>query len=220
MRTPLFTALLLALATQVGMAEEPERPWTLMIYGAADNNADGPILDFLHGVRTALDDDPGMEILLFIDRSEGFSNDASALGSDFTGARIFRLRKDSAELLDASSHFPGMTADEEYEVDSADPRNIGSFVAFCKQRFPARNYALMIYSHADGCTMCPDEESGRDMHIPALSREVGKGASVDLLALELCNMGGIEIAYEWRPGNGGFSADYLRARARSSIRPR
>src|SRR4029450_12105086 len=29
------------------------------------------------------------------------------------------------------------------------------------------------------------------------------------LALELCNMGGIEIAYQWRPGNGGFEADVL-----------
>jgi clostripain len=34
---------------------------------------------------------------------------------------------------------------------------------------------------------------------------------VDFLALELCNMGGIEIAYQWRPGNGGFEADVLLA---------
>jgi clostripain len=47
------------------------------------------------------------------------------------------------------------------------------------------------------------------MHIPQLARDVGKDASVDFLALELCNMGGIEIAYEWRPENGGFSADVL-----------
>jgi clostripain len=187
----------------------PERPWTLMVYGAADNDADGPILHFLDDVRKALDDDPGMELLLFIDRSEGFSSDATVLGADFTGARVYRLRSDSAELLDASEHFPGMGADEEYEVDSADPRNIGAFVAFGKERFPARNYGLMIYSHADGCTMCPDEESGRDMNIPELTDRVAEDASVDFLALELCNMGGLEIAYEWRPGNGGFSADVL-----------
>jgi len=149
--------------------------------------------EFLDGVRTALDDDAGMELILFIDRAEGFSDDDRSLGAEFTGARVYRLRRDTAELLDASSHFPGMTAEEEYEVDSADPRNIGAFVAFCKERFPARNYGLMIYSHADGCTMCPDEESGRDMHIPELPDLVGEDASVDFLALELCNMGGIEI---------------------------
>ena len=102
-----------------------------------------------------------------------------------------------------------MASDEEYEVDSADPRNIGNFVAFGKERFPARNYGLMIYSHADGCTMCPDEESGRSMSIPELTDWIGEEASVDFFALELCNMGGIEIAYQWRPGNGGFSAGVL-----------
>jgi len=69
-----------AFATQA--PREPERPWTLMIYGAADNNADGPILDFLDSVRTALDDDPGMELLLFIDRSEHFSDDEQLITSE------------------------------------------------------------------------------------------------------------------------------------------
>jgi len=188
---------------------QPERPWTLLVYGAADNNADGPILHFLDDVRSALDDDPGMELLLFIDRSERFSTDEVSLGADFTGARVYRLRRDSAELLDASEFFPGMASDAEYEVDAADPEKIGRFVAFGKKHFPARNYGLMIYSHADGCTMCPDEESGRSMGIPELTERVGEEASVDFLALELCNMAGIEIAYQWRPGNGGFSADVL-----------
>ncbi len=207
-----LAALLPATATAAPLPQEtpaPSRPWTLMIYGAADNNADGPILEFLDDIRKALDDDPGMELILFLDRSEHFSDDASVLGEDFTGARVYRLRKDSAERLDASAFFPGMTTDEEYEVDSADPENVARFVAFAKERFPARHYGLMIYSHADGCTMCPDEESGNDMHIPALTDWVDEAASVDFLALELCNMSGLEIAYQWRPGNGGFSADVL-----------
>lgn len=180
-----------------------------MIYGAADNNADGPILEFLDTLRVALDDDPGMELVLFLDRSEGFSDDSRSLGANFTGARVYRLGKESAELLDADEYFPGMSAEDEYEVDSADPRNLGRFVAFCKERYPAERYGLMIYSHADGTAMCPDDQSGRSMSIPELTDEVGEDASVDLLALELCNMGGIEIAYQWRPGNGGFSAEVL-----------
>ena len=209
MRLVTSLLLLLGCGSFAAAREEPERPWTLLVYGAADNNADGPILEFLDSVRAALDDDPGIELLLFIDRSEGFSNDSTSLGADFTGARVYRLRRDTAELLDASEYFPGMSADEEYEVDSADPENVSRFVAFGKDRFPARNYGLMIYSHADGCTMCPDEESGRDMNIPELTDWVDEEASVDFLALELCNMAGIEIAYQWRPGNGGFSADVL-----------
>ena len=193
------------------VASEDLRPWTLMVYGAADNNADGPILEFLDGVRKALDDDPGMELILFIDRSTEYSDDADVLGADFTGARLFRLTSETAEPLEAGEFFPGMDEGGEYEVDSSDPGNIERFVAFGKQHFPARRYGLMIYSHANGCTMCPDDESGGDMHIPELTEVVGPEASVDFLALELCNMGGIEIAYQWRPGNGGFSTDALLA---------
>ncbi len=204
-------ALALLAGSSALAAQKPaaECPWTIFVYGAADNNADGPLLEFLDGVRAAIDDDPGIELLLFIDRHEKYSHDAQSLGADFTGARVYRLRRDSAELLDASEEFPGMSADEEYETDSADPDNIGRFVAFGKRHFPARRYGLLIYSHADGCTMCPDEESGRSMSIPELTDVVGKSASVDFLALELCNMGGIEIAYQWRPGNGRFSAQVL-----------
>jgi clostripain len=47
------------------------------------------------------------------------------------------------------------------------------------------------------------------MGIPELTDKVTSAGRVDFLALELCNMGGIEIAYQWRPGNGGFEADVL-----------
>jgi clostripain len=70
---------------------------------------------------------------------------------------------------------------------------------------------LLIYSHADGRTMCPDEHSRTEMGIPELSAEIGRTESVDFLALELCNMGGIEIAYQWRPGTDRFGADVLLA---------
>ena len=43
-----------ATAALLGQDAQPERPWTLLVYGAADNNGDGPILHFLDGVRAAL----------------------------------------------------------------------------------------------------------------------------------------------------------------------
>jgi clostripain len=209
MNPALFLALLSSMPAS--QAQAAERPWTILVYGAADNNADGPILRFLDQVRKALDDDPGMELVLFLDRSEGYSDDATLLGEDFTGARIYHLRRDSAERLSGGEEFPEITLEEDVEVDSADPYNIDRFVAFGKAHFPARRTALLIYSHANGRTMCPDEESERDMGIPELTDVVRTKQSVDFLALELCTMGGIEIAYQWRPGNGGFAADVLLA---------
>lgn len=205
-----FLAVLAASAA-LGQTPAPQRPWTLLVYGAADNNADGPILRFLDSIRQALDDDPGIELLLLIDRSEKFSKDARSLGEDFSGARLYRLRRDTAERLSGGEHFPEISLDREWEMDSADATNIDKFITWGKARYPARRYGLLIYSHADGQTMCPDEHSQREMGIAELTAEVGAAQRVDFLALELCNMGGIEIAYQWRPGNGGFEADVLLA---------
>jgi clostripain len=212
------TALILAAALTLSAAaqpadpsSDPRRPWTILVYGAADNNADGPILGFLNGVRAAVDDDPGLDLLLFIDRSERYSKDARSLGQDFTGARLYRLRSDSAERLPGGEHFPQITLDSDAELDSADASNIRRFIAWGKAQSPARRYALLIYSHADGRTMCPDEHTETEMGIAELTDEAGAAESVDFLALELCNMGGIEIAYQWRPGTGRFGADVLLA---------
>lgn len=203
--------ILLACDPAIAQSKDAQRPWTVLVYGAADNNADGPILHFLDSVRKALDDDPGVDLLLLIDRSEKYSKDAKLLGEDFTGARLFRLKKDKAERLGGGSHFPEITFEKDTELDTADAANIARFIAWGKATSPAQRYALMIYSHADGQTMCPDEQSRGEMGIAELPDEAGPETSVDFLALELCNMGGIEIAYQWRPGNGRFSADVLLA---------
>jgi clostripain len=189
----------------------PQRAWTILVYGAADNSADGPVIQFMNRVRRAIDDDPGIELLFFIDRSEKHVKRRTYLGDDFTSTRLYRLRKDSAERLSGGSHFPEITTDKDTKLNSADARNLGRFVAWGKANYPARRYALLIYSHADGHTMCPVNRTRDSMTIPELTEKVTASEKVDFLALELCLMGGIEVAYQWRPGNGGFEADVLLA---------
>lgn len=186
-----------------------ERPWTLLVYGAADNNADGPMLEFLDALREALDGDPGMELVLFVDRHAGYSDDAEILGEDFTGARLYRLGRDTAERLAGDEELPELGLEGDPELDSADPDVLRRFIAWGKRRFPAQRTGLLIYGHADGRTMCPDETSDRHMGIPSLTDALGPDESVDFLALELCNMGGVEIAYQWRPGPDRFGAEVL-----------
>lgn len=213
MRGPTPVVLALALSCAHAPTQKPtptaSRPWTLLVYGAADNNADGPILSFLDRVRQAIDDDPGIELLLLLDRSEKYSDDATLLGEDFTGARLYRLRKDRAERLAGGEQLPQITLADDPEIDSADADYLRRFIAWGKSHYPAQRYGLMIYSHADGSSMCPDEQSGHKMCIPELTRVLTEAESVDLLALELCNMGGAEIGYQWRPGQGRFGAEVM-----------
>lgn len=188
------------------------RPWTLLVYGAADNNADGPLQEFLDSVRKAIDDDPGIDVLLLIDRSTEYDNGTQLFGEGFSGTRLYRLTKDRAERLSGGEQIPEIVLDSDVELDSADPRLLRRFVQWGKAVSPSKQSALMIYSHASGESMCPDDASNHVMGIPALTKCDAPIAHVDFLALELCNMGGIEIAYEWspeRPGDPGFSADVL-----------
>ena len=190
---------------------QPKRPWTVLIYAAVDNSADMPLIAFVNHVRRAIDDDPGIELLLFIDRSQKHPKRKTFLGDDFTTTRLYRVRKNSAERLSSGQQFSEITPTTDSKLNSADAANVGRFIAWGKEKFPADRYALMIYSHANCRTMCPVERTGDYMGIPELSEKVSREQRVDFLALELCNMGGIEIAYQWRPGNGGFEADVLLA---------
>ncbi len=192
-------------------AAPPERAWTLLVYGAADNNADGHFFEFLNDLRGAIADDPALELVTFVDRHAAYSNDATTFGEEFTGGRLYRMSAKSAERLAGGDEFPACTLDGEFEPDSADPETLRQFLAFGRTRFPAPRTALLIYSHASGVSLCPDEQSRRSMGIPELAQVVGSENSVDWVALELCNMGGAEIAYQWSAFADGFATEVLTA---------
>jgi clostripain len=208
----LSAILLISLSSLSGAkSEASKRPWTILLYGAADNSADGHFIEFTDKVRRAIDDDPGIELVMFIDRNERHEKRPTFLGEDFTSTRLYRIKKDSVERLSGGTLFPELTNDNDVNLNSADASNLQRFISWGKANFPAQRYGLLIYSHADGRTMCPDARTRSVMGIPEVNDEIGVKDRVDFLALELCNMGGIEIAYQWRPGNGGFEADVLLA---------
>ncbi len=208
----LSAILLISLISLLGAKSAASKPaWTILLYGAADNSADGHFIEFTDKVRRAIDDDPGIELVMFIDRNERHAKRPTFLGEDFTSTRLYRIKKDSVERLSGGAHFPELTKDNDVNLNSADASTLQRFIAWGKANFPAQRYGLLIYSHADGRTMCPDARTGSEMGIPEVNDKIGVKDRVDFLALELCNMGGIEIAYQWRPGNGGFEADVLLA---------
>src|SRR5687767_1109309 len=103
--------------------EDSKHPWTLLIYGAVDNDANDPFVEFLNQARRGLDNDPGIELLVFIDRSEKHRKRVPTyLGEDFTGTRLYRLTKDTAERLSGGSQLPEITLDKDVELNSADAK--------------------------------------------------------------------------------------------------
>ena len=99
-RPPCLLAALLVLGSFASVSPQEasadaKRPWTLLLYGAVDNSADDPFVAFTDQVRRAIDDDPGIELVVLIDRSKKHAKRATFLGDDFDSTRLYRVKKDS-----------------------------------------------------------------------------------------------------------------------------
>src|SRR5262245_30361442 len=118
--------------------EGSQRPWTLLLYGAVDNSADDPFVAFTDQVRRAIDDDPGVELVLLIDRSDRHKKIATFLGDDFTGTRLYRVKKDSVERLSGGTHMPEITKDKDVNLISADASLLERLIEWGKANYPAQ----------------------------------------------------------------------------------
>ncbi|MGM0599117.1 MAG: clostripain-related cysteine peptidase [Candidatus Rifleibacteriota bacterium] len=117
------------------------------------------------------------------------------------------------------------------DIDSSSAAVVADFVAFSRRAFPAAKYALIISSHADGwkqandlrASLITDDTSqtrGNPVEIAAWINGANKQFDgfirpLELLVFDACNMGLIEIAWEFKdcaeylvfsqafvPGNG------------------
>src|SRR5262249_33967476 len=122
------------LTAQPDVVQVPERrrPWTFLVYGAVDNSADEALVKFLDKVGRAIDNDPGIELLLFIDRSKQHKKTPTYLGEDFTATRLYRLTRDTAERLSGGPQIPEITLARDVELNSADARYVQQFIAWGK----------------------------------------------------------------------------------------
>ncbi|NRA97005.1 MAG: hypothetical protein HRU14_12430 [Planctomycetes bacterium] len=215
-----FTAVLVLLGSDAGVwgqggaTSQKTVPWTVLIYAAVDNDWERPFMRDVRGMRKGLQRLKGMEVILLVDRSPRYSRDKRALGEDFAGTRMYRLTGGLAERLDGGQWFPGIRRDADAELNMGSARTLRDFIRFGKSRYPATQTALFLVSHGEGMSFCPDETDDDDQMFTAeLSDVLGPGESVEVLGFDACLMGGVENAYQWRPGSDRFGADYLVASA-------
>ncbi len=154
-------------------------------------------------------------LILLIDRVEGFSEDATTLDGNFTDTRLYQIEYNSYNRLDGKAFLPEIGINRSDEVNMADALTLKKFIQYCKKYYPAKHYLLVLRSHGNGVSMCPDAESGdSDRLYPAeLTNVLTQNESVDILGLDVCSMAGLENLYQWRPENNSFSSNYVIASA-------
>lgn len=198
--------------------------WTIMVYSAADNNLESALLldiqEMLDGYQQ------NVNLIILIDRAEGYSKDSLILGEDFTDTRLYRITSGGPRRLSGGEFFPEISTQSEYEANMGNPNTLRKFIEFCKNNYPASCYGLILENHGGGARsfrdqaykisreVCIDSTNGNDwLYTAEITDCLDESHSVDLLGFDACLMGNVEIAYQFRPGNGDFNAQVLVASA-------
>jgi len=153
--------------------------WTIMVYMAGDNSLSSCVIDDLIEMETVGSTDR-VKILAFADMGVG-------------NAGIYYINKGSHSLVKNLG-----------SVDSGFYQILVDFIRFSKENYPAQRYALILWDHGAGWRsgirgICFDDSTGNFITLPELRQALfSSGIHFDLLGMDACLMGMIEVAHEIR----------------------
>lgn len=189
---PVFTPDILASSKAAGAG--PEKEWTILHYGAADNNLGQYWIDNVKEMEAVGSGDS--------------LNIVSQLDLRGIGCKRYYVTKETGS---GSNSLTSPVLQDLGQVNMADPASLTDFIKYGMKKFPAKHYMLIMASHGMAWQGLQLEESffGGSMSVPNLqksieSAEKDTGRKLDVLACDACLMGSTEAAYELRN-----NADYL-----------
>lgn len=181
-----------------GGDSESSAEWTYMVYMGADND----LADY------------GMEDINEMEKVGSTDKVNIVVQAEFSPLEIedvttdtlrFHIRKDNDP---DSIRFDTATAIN--NVDMADPASLTDFIAWARKKYPAKHYALVLWSHGGGWKdknadnnvysvrgAIQDDTSDTAMSLPDIATAVrNSGVYFDLINFDACLMGMYEVAYE------------------------
>jgi hypothetical protein len=185
--------------------------WTLMVYLAADSNLERAIMDNLEEL-VRVGPAEGINVVVLADRSSRDDNEDDDLDEDdedwkpenrkrytnrevadagnWTGAKIFRIEKDSLVLIKDLG-----------DANTGNGQTLKSFLQLAVQQFPANHYGLIVSGHGAAWEeVCPDSTAADSDEKASLTMmevrdaiDQGVGQPLDLLAFDCCLMANFEV---------------------------
>ncbi len=197
---------------------------TIMYYCDADNNLESSLLSDIEEMKKGYVNNPNLNLVTLIDRSSRYTSDKTVFGEDFEDARLYKIEHNKTKRLDGGKEFPEITLNSNYEANMGDANTLKKFINYCKANYKADKYVLIMANHGGGAkektknnqninrAICWDDShydgnSPDCLYMGEISDTLTQEQSVDVLAFDACLMGTAEVAYQFRPGNGGFSAN-------------
>ncbi len=181
----LYTLLVLGMFIITGCGDHKEdSAWTVMLYMAGDNDLSSVTSKDLAEME-AVGSTPAINVVVQVDTMGG------------TTRRLFVNSRRSTLIEDLG------------EKNMADRQTLLEFILWAKARYPARRYALILWSHGNGFAkalppsykIIQDDTDGVPCCLSnaAVHKAIEEaGVHFDLLGFDASQMGQVETAYEFR----------------------
>jgi hypothetical protein len=178
----------------------PESQWTLMVFMAGDSDLSQSAFRNINEMEE-IGSTSDVQVVVQVEFSPEFS---SSLPKNTLRGRIVK-DTDNTQIKS--------TLNDLGNLDMTDPATLTDFIEWVTTQYPARHYAIILWSHGLGWKgpskgMIKDVTSAGDnyiMSLPNLAQAVhDSGVRLDIIDFDACLMGMYEVAYELK----GFS-DYI-----------
>ena len=166
------------------------KAWTVMVYLDGDNNLEGAAIDDFLEMASVHNSD--VDVVVQFDRAEGYDKRYD----DWKTTKRFIMWEDiKPEARYALSDLG--------EINMGAPGTLESFIDWARDKYPAEHYALILWDHGGGWKggVCSDDSSDRDSLSmgdlkQSLADVTSGGTTFDVIGIDACLMGGLEVACE------------------------
>ncbi|NTU78821.1 MAG: hypothetical protein HGA45_05365 [Chloroflexales bacterium] len=167
--------------------------WTVLVYMASDNNLEAAALNDLREIAH-VGSSAQLTIVAQVDRIAAPNLWDDTTAGDWAGTRRFLVQPGIEP--DAA-----MAAQDLGELNTGDPATLADFITWGVRTYPARRYALVLWSHGAAWQgLASDETSGGDsLSLPELgsalatARAQTGGTPLDLIGFDACLMAQLDV---------------------------
>ncbi|MBS2039823.1 hypothetical protein JST97_32865 [bacterium] len=167
---------------------QPQRDWTVLVWSACDNDLYECCINDLDKAERGLS--PNIQVLAQVDHG----SNPNPQGPKSMQRLV--LEKNDQPLLNSP------VVEDFGDGDTADPKKLADFIKWGIEKYPAKNYWLVISDHGDAWRgACRDDSQGSWMSLPQIQQALGEarqatGRKLDLVSFDCCHMASSEVAHQ------------------------
>ena len=165
-------------------ARGAQKPWTILLYSAADNDMQAYNLQNIRDLETIGSDD-STNLVAQVDTGDA--------------CKRYLLQRATATPADQIESQPLETSGP---VNMSDPKTLADFITWGMQAYPADHTMVIVSDHGSGWQGACEDDSANDwMSLPHLREAFEEaqqrtGKKVDIVGFDACLMASTEVAHE------------------------